>query len=94
MPSRSVAAGPVRAAAAGSRGREAPLEYKAQPAAPGRHGAQGPVDPEGAQGPTGPEGPAAPIDPPEFGFIYNVGPQVVPVEADIVFDANGLLSVV
>ncbi|MEO7272471.1 MAG: collagen-like protein, partial [Vicinamibacterales bacterium] len=44
----------------------------------------------GATGATGPAGPAGGIA--EFGYVYNLGAQVVPIEADITFDSNGLVT--
>ena len=30
--------------------------------------------------------------PPDFGYIFNIGAQVVPIEADVAFDTNGVLD--
>jgi hypothetical protein len=37
----------------------------------------------------GPAGPAAASD---YGYVYNGGAQFVPIEADVTFDSNGILS--
>jgi len=41
----------------------------------------------GADGAAGPAGGLS-----EYAYVYNVGAQVVPLEADITFDTNGVLS--
>ncbi|AFH60748.1 BclA C-terminal domain-containing protein [Paenibacillus mucilaginosus] len=28
----------------------------------------------------------------QFGYVYNLGAQVVPIEADVTFDSNGILT--
>jgi hypothetical protein len=40
-------------------------------------------------GPTGPTGPAAVVN---LGEVFNQGAQTVPLEADVSFDSNGILS--
>lgn len=63
------------------------------PAGPaGSVGAQGPVGPAGAVGAQGPAGPAGPTASREFAYVYNEGPAVVALEADVPFDSNGVLS--
>jgi len=49
----------------------------------------GPIGPAGATGPTGATGTAAPV---EFAYIYNVSAETVPLEADVTFDTNGVLT--
>jgi len=83
------AAGPT-----GDTGAEGP----AGPAgADGADGAQGPAGAEGAQGPAGADGAQGPAGATsaglsEYGYVYNVAAQTVPIEADIVFSSNGVLS--
>ncbi len=61
-------------------------------------GSQGPIGNTGPAGPVGPQGPIGPIGPqgptgtPEFGYVYNHSAQVVPIEADILFDTNGITT--
>jgi hypothetical protein len=50
----------------------------------GSNGAQGPTGSAGATGATGTNGLS------EYGYIYNRGAQVVALEADVVFDGNGV----
>lgn len=44
-------------------------------------------------GALGPEGDSGTIgDLAQFGYIYNVKPQVVPIEGDVIWDTNGILT--
>lgn len=54
----------------------------------GATGATGATGSTGATGTTGTIGSLASV----FGYIYNMGAQVVPLETDILFDSNGILS--
>jgi hypothetical protein len=54
--------------------------------AAGATGVAGPAGPTGAAGATG----AAAIT--GYAHVYNIGPQVVPIEADVSFDTNGVMS--
>ncbi|WP_010235513.1 collagen-like triple helix repeat-containing protein [Clostridium arbusti] len=68
--------------------------------ATGPTGAIGPTGPTGAAGPTGPVGPVGAtgaIGPvgqglSAYAYIYNLAAQVVPLEADIIFSTNGILT--
>ena len=53
-------------------------------------GPTGPTGPSGATGPAGPTGSAGGLS--QYGYIYNLGAQVVPIEADVLFDTNGILT--
>ncbi len=55
----------------------------------GTDGASGPAGATGAAGATGPAGPVAGA---EYAYIYNLGAEVVPLESDITFDSNGVMS--
>ncbi|ETT39445.1 hypothetical protein C162_27759, partial [Paenibacillus sp. FSL R7-269] len=59
-------------------------------------GATGAAGPAGATGATGTAGPAGATGAAggiaQFGYVYNLGAQVVPIEADVSFDTNGLLT--
>ena len=46
----------------------------------------------GAAGNTGATGATGTLPPGIFGHIFNEGPQVVPLETDVLFDNNGILS--
>ena len=48
----------------------------------------------GAQGSTGPAGPTGPASAglSEYAYIYNTTPETVAIEADIPFDANGVVT--
>ncbi|MDX6669841.1 MAG: hypothetical protein QOI91_204 [Solirubrobacteraceae bacterium] len=59
---------------------------------PGTAGADGATGPTGAIGATGPTGPAGSSTPARYAYVYNLGAQTVPVEADIAFDTNGPLA--
>ncbi|MEH7110172.1 collagen-like protein, partial [Bacillus sp. JJ1764] len=41
----------------------------------------------GATGATGAAGGLS-----QYGYIYNLGAQVVPIEADVIFDSNGIIT--
>jgi hypothetical protein len=64
----------------------------------GADGATGPTGPQGATGPqgvTGAQGVTGPTGTTglsEYGYVYNTGAQVVAIEADVVFDTNGVLT--
>ena len=73
------------------------------PGAPGASGATGPAGigstgPTGSVGPTGsaglsstgPTGPAASTA--TYAYIYNLTPQTVAIEADAIFDTNGVIT--
>jgi len=49
----------------------------------------GPAGPTGATGATGATGSAGSG---EYAYVYNLSAQVVPLETDVVFDSNGVLS--
>jgi hypothetical protein len=53
----------------------------------GVDGAPGPTGPAGADGPAGPAGSNGLS---EYGYVYNLGGQVVPLEGDVTFDSNGV----
>ena len=56
----------------------------------GDTGSTGPAGPTGPTGATGPQGPANGLS--QYGYIYNLGAQIVPLESDISFDTNGVLT--
>ncbi len=62
----------------------------------GNTGSTGPIGPAGPQGPVGNTGPAGPAGPPanlpQYGYVYNKSAQVVPIEADVTFDTNGITT--
>lgn len=53
-------------------------------------GPTGPTGPTGPAGATGAAGPAGGLS--EYGYIYNLGAQVVAVGTAVVFDSNGVLT--
>jgi hypothetical protein len=63
-----------------------PAGIQGVPGVPGPAGIQGPQGPQGVAGPAGPSGGVS-----AFAYIYNIGAQVVPIEAAVAFDANGIL---
>jgi hypothetical protein len=56
----------------------------------GTAGAQGSAGSAGATGAQGPAGPADGLS--DYGYVYNEGAQTVPIEADVAFDSNGVLT--
>lgn len=62
----------------------------------GTAGPQGPAGPQGSTGATGATGPAGPAGPANglsaYGYVFNEGAQVVPTEAEVTFDSNGVLN--
>jgi hypothetical protein len=89
---------------AGAPGQEGPTGPQGSPGEggqngiPGAEGAQGSPGSEGAQGPPGPEGAAGAIGPAgsnglsQYAYVYNRGGETVPIEADVTFDSNGVLT--
>jgi collagen type I alpha len=60
--------------------------------APGAPGADGATGPQGATGATGPPGADAVLPTPQYAYVYNTGAEVVALEADVVFDSNGVVT--
>src|SRR6202011_964186 len=52
-------------------------------------GATGPNGPTGANGVAGVTGATGPTGAINYGFVYNLGAETVPIEADVTFDTNG-----
>lgn len=77
---------------AGAVGAQGPTGTAGAQGPAGSVGAQGPVGPAGAVGAQGPAGPAGAVASREFAYVYNEGPAVVAIEADVPFDSNGVLS--
>lgn len=79
--------------AIGSVGAAGPVGATGVAGITGPVGATGSEGPAGATGPvgvTGDAGPAGGLS--QFGYIYNLGAQVIQVEADVTFDTNGVLT--
>jgi hypothetical protein len=82
---------------AASAGPAGPSGSPGPAGSPGQPGAAGAPGPAGAQGPAGPAGPQGPAGPSgaglsDYGYVYNTGGQTVPLEADVVFASNGVLT--
>lgn len=60
--------------------------------ATGPQGNTGPTGNDGVQGVTGPSGPEGSSGLSQYAYIYNLGGEVVAIEADVNFDSNGLLT--
>ncbi|MGI8801794.1 MAG: collagen-like triple helix repeat-containing protein [Solirubrobacteraceae bacterium] len=75
--------------AAGTNGAAGTPGATGPTGAPGATGATGDNGPAGATGPTGATGPAGTNGLAEYGYIYNLTPEVVAIEADVRFDSNG-----
>jgi BclA-like protein/collagen triple helix repeat protein len=84
--------------AAGSPGATGSQGATGDTGAAGPAGPQGPAGVDGAPGPAGPTGPAGPAGPAgtnglsQYAYVYNLGAETVPVEADVTFDTNGVLT--
>ncbi len=73
----------------GPAGPPGPAGETGQQGAPGAEGAQGPAGTPGATGATGPAGTSGLS---QYAYIYNLGGQAVPLEGDVTFDSNGVLT--
>ena len=89
--------------AQGTTGAQGPTGLQGPAGATGAQGSTGPQGSTGVQGPTGATGAAGSTGAQgstgatgtlssAYASIYNQAAQVVPIEADIAFDTNGLLS--
>jgi BclA C-terminal domain/Collagen triple helix repeat (20 copies) len=61
----------------------------------GPTGSQGVAGAEGAAGATGSAGPAGPASSnglSQYAYVYNLGEETVPLEADVTFDTNGVMT--
>jgi Collagen triple helix repeat (20 copies) len=82
----------------GSTGLEGPAGPPGAQGVQGEVGPQGTTGAEGAQGPagaagaTGATGPAGSSGLSQYAYIYNLGGETVPLEADVTFDTNGVLT--
>ena len=74
----------------GPTGTTGPSGPQGSPGDRGPTGPAGVTGPAGATGPTGATGSAGGLA--QFGYVFNQGAQVVPIEADVVFDMNGILT--
>jgi BclA C-terminal domain/Collagen triple helix repeat (20 copies) len=72
----------------GTPGTQGATGPQGVPGTPGLQGAPGPQGAIGPQGATGASGSGLS----QYGYIYNQGAQVVPIEGDIAFDTNGILT--
>lgn len=74
----------------GNTGPQGATGSQGVPGPQGAQGVQGNPGPPGSTGATGAQGPAGGFI--EYAYIYNLGAQVIPIEADIPFDTNGPLT--
>lgn len=58
----------------------------------GTTGAEGVRGPAGVTGATGATGPAGSSGLSQYAYVYNLGAETVPLDADVTFDSNGVLS--
>ena len=77
-------------------GPPGPQGARGDTGAPGAPGATGPAGPAGSQGLQGLQGATGPAGPAggglsAYAYIYNLTPRTVPLEADVIFDTNGVL---
>jgi collagen triple helix repeat protein len=72
----------------GAQGAQGPQGIQGAQGNQGDQGPQGPQGPQGAQGPQGPAGTGLA----QYGAVYNLSAQFVPLEADVLFDTAGVLS--
>lgn len=73
----------------GPAGSPGPAGETGQQGTPGAEGSQGPAGTPGATGPTGPAGSNGLS---QYAYIYNLGAETVPLEGDVTFDSNGVLT--
>jgi hypothetical protein len=75
----------------GATGPEGP---RGTPGSPGEAGQQGAAGAEGPQGPAGTPGAigAGSSGLSQYAYVYNLGGETVPLEADVTFDSNGVLT--
>jgi hypothetical protein len=82
----------------GPAGTQGETGSKGATGSQGLQGVQGEVGPpgtpgaEGARGATGATGPAGSNGLSQYAYVYNLGEETVPLEADISFDSNGVLT--
>jgi hypothetical protein len=76
--------------AVGPRGPAGPLGTNGINGTNGLTGPQGPAGPAGATGPAGTNGVNTTGGSSEFGYIYNLSAQVVPLETAVTFSDNGI----
>jgi hypothetical protein len=60
--------------------------------AEGPQGTTGAAGAAGSTGPAGPPGPAGANGLSQYAYVYNLGGETVPLEADVNFDSNGVLT--
>jgi hypothetical protein len=53
---------------------------------------QGTTGAGGATGPSGATGPAGSAGTAQYGYVYNLAAQNLPLQADVAFDTNGLMT--
>ena len=80
------AAGPAGVGTAGAAGSQGPI---GDTGAQGMTGASGPAGATGATGATGAAGTGGHS---QYAYVYNLGATTIPIEADVPFDTNGLLT--
>ena len=72
--------------AAGPQGLQGVQGEVGPPGTPGAEGARGAAGATGATGPAGSNGLS------QYAYVYNLGGETVPLEADVSFDSNGVLT--
>ena len=84
--------------ATGAEGATGPTGAAGTPGATGATGATGSTGAEGAPGATGATGqtgatgPAGSSGLSQYAYVYNLAGQTVPLEADVTFDSNGVMT--
>jgi hypothetical protein len=73
----------------GDTGAAGPQGIQGDTGAAGPQGIQGDTGPTGLTGATGPAGPAGTT---QYAYVYNTTAQVVPIEGDIAFATNGVMT--
>jgi hypothetical protein len=80
------------AGATGSRGPAGAPGPAGETGGQGAPGTEGPRGPAGTPGATGATGPAGSSGLSQYAYIYNLGGETIPLEADVPFDSNGVLT--
>jgi hypothetical protein len=73
----------------GAPGAQGEVGLSGEAGATGPEGPQGPAGTPGATGATGPPGSSGLS---QYAYVYNLGEETVPLEADVTFDSNGVLT--
>ena len=89
---RRAPSAPLRPPLPAPREPRAHRERAASPELGGTNGSNGARGTTGSRGPTGTQGTAGSGGVTQYAYLYNTSVETVEVEADVIFDSNGLLT--